>query len=386
MVYAHLIKIWCLAIAVSAFCQELPPGEVIPSVKCQADATQSYALYLPSRYTSDSAWSVLFLFDAGGRGRRGVERYQEAAERFGYIVAGSNNSRNGPWDVSLAAAQAMTSDVTLRFAIDNRRVYAGGMSGGARVAAGLAVGSGMFAGVILSSAGFADSRPRKLVPFAVFGTAGTEDFNYSEMREVDRVLTTPHRVRIFEGGHTWLPSEMAIEALEWMEVQAMKAGRRARDEALLNQIFAARLAKANTAKDNVAAFHLFSTLAEDFHGLRDVIELAARAASLARQKDVKDSLKKERAEDEREIQFRRECEQLIAGLRADDIAVRHTNLLALKDKLTALAKQSKLPDDSSPRRTARRVLAGLSTETRGMNDPDLRKIMEQVRPQNSFGQ
>jgi len=48
------------------------------------------------------------------------------------------------------------------------------------------------------------------------------------MRLLDRTLTTPHRVAIFEGGHTWLSSDLAVKALEWMEIQAMSpAGARA---------------------------------------------------------------------------------------------------------------------------------------------------------------
>ena len=31
-----------------------------------------------------------------------VDKYRAAAERFGYSVAGSNNSRNGPWETSVA--------------------------------------------------------------------------------------------------------------------------------------------------------------------------------------------------------------------------------------------------------------------------------------------
>ena len=47
------------------------------------------------------------------------------------------------------------------------------------------------------------------------------------MRLLDRALTSPHRLAIFDGGHVWLSSELAIEAVEWMELQAMKSGAQA---------------------------------------------------------------------------------------------------------------------------------------------------------------
>ena len=90
----------------------------------------------------------------------------------------------------------------------------------------VALGKNNIAGVIASSAGYPDAKPRSSVPFALFGTAGTDDFNYLEMRQLDRRLTSPHYVAIFSGGHTLPPDDVALEAIEWMEIQAMKSGRR----------------------------------------------------------------------------------------------------------------------------------------------------------------
>ena len=196
-------------------------------VQCADDPAQSYALYLPSTYSPERTWSLLLAFHPAARGRLMVEKFQAAAEQYGYIVAASNNSRNGPYAVSSAAAQAMSADVGRRFSIDPQRVYLAGMSGGARVAMGIALAKNNIAGVIASSAGYPDSQPRDSVPFAVFSTAGTEDFNYLEMRLLDRKLSSPHFLAVFEGGHTLPPDDVAFDALEWMELQAMQSGRRA---------------------------------------------------------------------------------------------------------------------------------------------------------------
>jgi len=66
---------------------------------------------VPSNFTPERRWPVILLFDARARGRSGVERYQPAAEKYGYIVAGSNNSRNGPCEPTLEAAKAMSAAV-----------------------------------------------------------------------------------------------------------------------------------------------------------------------------------------------------------------------------------------------------------------------------------
>ena len=128
-----------LACAWRANAQQPARGTIVEDVKCAADPSQSYALYLPSGYSPDRQWNLLIGFHPGARGRAIVEKFQAAAEQYGYIVAASNTSRNGPWAVSGAAAKAMSADLGQRFAIDPRRIYATGMSGGARVALQIAL-------------------------------------------------------------------------------------------------------------------------------------------------------------------------------------------------------------------------------------------------------
>src|SRR5215212_4645058 len=106
---------WLIA-ASALVATDLPAGQILERVTCAADSSQSYALYLPSGYTPSRAWPVILAFDPGGRGRVPVERYRAAAERYGFIVIGSNNSRNGATDFPRTLA-ALTADVETRFAI-----------------------------------------------------------------------------------------------------------------------------------------------------------------------------------------------------------------------------------------------------------------------------
>ncbi len=80
---------------------------------------QSYALYVPSSYAAELKWPIVYVFDPGAQGMRPLELMKDAAERHGYLVAASNNSRNGPWQVSQEAAAEMWDD-THRLALDRR--------------------------------------------------------------------------------------------------------------------------------------------------------------------------------------------------------------------------------------------------------------------------
>jgi poly(3-hydroxybutyrate) depolymerase len=355
--------------------QALPTGVVIADVKCGADPSQSYALYLPRGYVADRAWPVIFAFDPGGRGRNPVDRYQAAAEQYGYIVAGSNNSRNGSPDTA-AAVRALTADVGSRFNVDPARVYTAGMSGGARVALSVALSSRGVAGVIASSAGYPDAKPRKTLPFVLFATAGTEDFNHLEMRLLDRALTTPHRLAIFEGGHVWLSSDLAVEAVEWMELQAMKTGLKPRDDSEIDRILTKRTDLIAAAATDKTRFLAWQALAADFDGLRDVSSAAARATALGRDKQVRDALKKDSEEDDREQRMLESVWTLESRLGSEE--TRATALIDLRQRWRELSEAAKKPDDSAGRRLARRVLANLSASM-SSTDPEYLRIVNEYR-------
>jgi predicted peptidase len=153
---------------------EIPKGTVVRSLPTESDPNQSYALFLPLTYSSGRKWPVLICFDPSARGYLPVDCFRQAGEKYGYIIAGSNNSRNGPMAPSQLAAQAVVYDLAKRLSIDERRVYMAGFSGGARVACRAAhLMTGRVAGVIGCAAGFSeDLDPSADTPFAFCGTVG----------------------------------------------------------------------------------------------------------------------------------------------------------------------------------------------------------------------
>jgi hypothetical protein len=354
------------------------PGQVVASVATAADSTQTYALYLPSQYRADRAWPLLMAFHPGARGRAFVDLYREVAEEYGYIVAASNVSRNGPWAPSLAAAQAMTQDVGARFSIDPARFYMTGFSGGARVAMQLALTSGKIAGVIASGGGFPDAQPRREVGFDVAGTVGVLDFNYLELRSLDRELASPHRVFTFDDGHTMPPADIARRALEWLELRAIVRGTRPADTAVIERWFNARVA----AADRMTEPHLQATAlnetAQDFRGLRDVSGIEKRAQSILSQRDVARALDQERDREEAEARLLRDIVTLESQLRHPE--TRAQGLAELRKRLREVHARAVKKDDSADRRSARRVLSGISSGAAArVNDADYLKLLQEFR-------
>jgi len=279
----------------------VPTGKVIEDVHCSNDAGQSYALYLPSNYSATRAWPIIYAFDPLARGKLPVNLFKDAAEKYGYIVVGSNNSRNFSLDDSLKSANAIWNDTHLRFAIDERQTYTAGFSGGARVAGLIAVNCPQckIAGVIAQGAGYWEPGHPPSGPSLYFLTVGDEDFNWPEVIGVRREREsagTPYRVRVFAGPHQWAPKPLLQEAIEWLRLKSMQAGIRKTDTTFVEEEFSRALAEARDAEkqnDAIAELNAYRLLVSDFHGLKDVGEYERKLAALKSSPTLKDALKKE---------------------------------------------------------------------------------------------
>lgn len=285
---------------------QLPRGSLVERVPCAGQPDQAYALYLPSNYTPDRPWPILYAFDARADGKRVAELFRPAAEAHGWIVVSSwNTASDGPMEPNFTAIHALWADTHARFAIDDSRVYAAGYSGTVRFACILALAApGTIAGIIGAGAGFPfKTPPKKDNPFAFFGTVGDRDFNWYEMNDLDAAmgaLGLPHRIEHFSGTHDWPPGDLAMKAVAWMELQAMKTGKRAKSPALIEAEWARdrEKARAQAAAHPADALHTWTAMAADYAGLRDVAEAqkeaAALAASPACQKELHDRAERDR--------------------------------------------------------------------------------------------
>lgn len=296
---AIIIFVFAFACADGAAAQEpgtSPPvgtalqvGITLPDVHSIAQVEQRYALYLPSNYSADHLWPIVYAFDPSANGVRPVELMKAAAEKFGYIVVGSNNSQNGPWKPDAEAVKAVWEDTHARLAIDDHRITFAGFSGGARVAARAALNCKCAQGLYLNGAGYPpEISPSRTVRFDIFVTAGLDDFNYGELVNLDTQfdsLQFTHFLRRFDGPHRWAPSEVASEALAWFELQAMKENRRPRDAAFIDAAVADARDRAQKLEQSGAVlFGLqnYRQVAAEFDGLADVSELKLKADALAR--------------------------------------------------------------------------------------------------------
>jgi hypothetical protein len=350
-------------------------GKIASRLVCSAHPNQTYALYLPSDYSGRKRWPIVYVFDPAARGLIPTQIMKDAAERYGYIIATSNNSRNGAWKPEAEAASAVWDDTHARLAIDDQQVYIAGFSGGARLASRLAQVCKCAHGVFLSGAGFStDAPPSRDAVFPVFLTAGMLDFNYSELGHLDGQLSAlgfPHFLRRFDGAHEWAPAAIWPEAFAWMNLLAMKEKRLPRDDAFIAaelQRFTAAAREVEKAGNPLYSVEAYRLTAALFDGLAPIASLTERAAGLEKDASYRAAGKRERDDLALQSSLENEVLRVTSGLReptADRSQVRQQASQLITD-LRARATHEKKEEK---RRVLERARSGVFAAMIETGDP-----------------
>jgi dienelactone hydrolase len=326
----------------------LPLGQVIDSVACADDASETYALYLPSAYTPSKRWPIIYAFDPGARGKIPVKLYKDAAERYGYIVAGSNNSQNFAMAEASKAANAVWRDTHLRLSLDERQTYTSGFSGGARVAGLVALRCPQckIASVIANGAGYPNTGgPHQKDSFLYFFSIGNQDFNWPEVMTARREREEngeAYRVREFPGPHQWAPPEVLEDAVEWIHLKAMQAGAQPQDPAFIERAYKRMQGEAVDAEKRghaIAQLNAYRSLVSDFGGFKDVKEYEEKLTSLKKSAALKQALKKEHTEITDQDVLTGEVASKIAELADADSEARLTLATDISGAMTRLKSQ-----------------------------------------------
>jgi predicted esterase len=346
-----------------------PRGELIERIVTAVDSNQSYALYLPTGYEPVDPLPLVLLMDPRGRALIPLRRMVEPAERLGYIVVSSYNTMSdGPITPNEEAIDALLKDVPSRFSIDARRIYLVGFSGTARAAWDFAY---RLRDYVAGMVGFGGGLPERFplnaivlaegIPFVFFGGAGTTGFNYEEMRALEAQLARlgfRSRFRFFNGAHQWPPAEIFAQALEWLELEAVRVGLTSRSAAWIDSVHARHV---DAARSLEAAGRLYdasrsyAAIAGDFEGLHETGDVAERAAELAERPAVRHVIEQMDRIADREAQYQRRLFSLLGDLRTTTDLPSPADLVG-RLQIHELQRTVETADDSLEMTAAQRLL------------------------------
>jgi len=216
-----------------------------------------------------------------------VELYKDLAEKYGYILIASNNSKNGlSPEVSKNITSTLLSECSIRFSIDSRQVYTMGFSGGARVAGSIAINQGGIAGVIACGAGLPSNANFANKNFHFMVMVGNKDFNYLEILNVEQQLSSlniKNNICVFDGKHEWPKKETMEEVFRWLELNSMKNTFKIIDYSLVDKVKEFIDVKIKNASDNkqIIEEYDYNKKAINFlDGLTDITKYESRILNI----------------------------------------------------------------------------------------------------------
>jgi len=370
---------------------QLAPGK-IQTVKASKDSLVKYSLYIPKTYSESKKYPVVYLFDPQGDGKLPVEKYQQLADRFEMILAGSYNSENGlAWDKIQPQIMVMMEDCKSKLSIDKNRIYTSGFSGGSRVASGMAISGDEIKGVIGCGGGFPGKSKNIGYPFDYYGIVGEEDFNLGEMRQLDMSMNNSgmtHYISEVKGGHQWPDSQEMQTAFLWLKMNAMRKNAFPKNQSLIDSLANAGLSEINQKKkknENYEALVACKKWISILKDLTSVDSFKSEGNALFQSESVKARLAKVTIIEEKEMELTR---KFWSAFEKEDIQWWKSNY----SNLLTLSQNNTLPQEE--RNMYKRLkgflgLAAFSFSNSAIQQTDyekalkLLKIYELVEPENS---
>lgn len=212
------------------------------AVAVKGTNTETFSIYFPALYDASKLSAIVFIFDPGGMGKRGIQPFVKSAEKYNYILVCSNDSRNGPYERNFDVADRLFNHIFTTYSIDPKQIYTAGFSGGSRLANTIAVLTKQIQGVIACGAGFSTYPghvPAKEA-YSYAGLVGDTDMNY---REMTNNITWFNKSKVdnelfyFSGNHRWPSQDQVERVFDWLQIQAYKKGIRLKNESIIKQAY-----------------------------------------------------------------------------------------------------------------------------------------------------
>lgn len=256
-----------LLLSLNVFTQEitLKKGAVVDSIKVNDSISETFALFLPTAFTTERAWPVVFVFDPEGRGRAATQLFRQGAEEQGYIIVASNNiAKKDSLLNNLKVASRMMTTTFNYLPIDQNGVYTAGFAEGAEVASAVSAVFNNVQGVI--GAGGIWMNPdflKKDNKFSFLGISGTRDPRLYNMEEMVKFLNSngyPSALYKVDGGHEWPGTNTISSVLANFTLQAMAKGYRTKDPQVVENLFQFDIAVAESLRRQLEFYEAYQYL------------------------------------------------------------------------------------------------------------------------------
>lgn len=245
-----LLLLAFLSLQLSAQELKLKKGAVVDNIKVGDSLPYSFSLLLPSNFTVNKKWPVVFIVDYNNREKQVIRLMASIAEEKGYILAASNNL-NDTISISkniLAFTKTFNSVVGM-LPIDENQIYTTGFNRAGRLASTIPAFISNIDGVLSYSSTVGNIEIINVKkPYQYIGIVSGYNFNYTEMlanKELLNKLKIPNQLLIEESRNNWPSTNNLATALDLFKMSAMAKGNLAVDSLFINNNYNTTLTTIN---------------------------------------------------------------------------------------------------------------------------------------------
>lgn len=287
-------------------------NEVYKQVIGINDSTLNYAIYFPKNFDGKTPLPVLILLDPHAEGDLPVNKYAELANKYKYILVGSNVSRNG---MSVNEFNkhftSLLKEIKTRYAVNTKRMFAGGFSGGAKMAILCAEQFSDIVGVVACGASL--SKPISTKPNYYFaGIIGDKDFNYLEMRQSFSMFDQygfDYTATVFDGKHQWAPAQAFETAFVGFDIYSAKTGNNKLTDEWIENVrkrIHDSILMYNEQQRKIDEYEMLQQEKRWFYGLKTIANVQKQIANIVQTADFNHEIQRRRQAIKHEIKLRAE--------------------------------------------------------------------------------
>jgi len=240
-------------------------GAVVDNLAVNDSISETFAIYLPTNYSNEKPWPVIFVFDPEGRGKSVAQLFRQPGEKQGYVIVASNNikSKDSLLNNLRVGTRLMTRVFNL-FSVDRNRIYTAGLAEGAEVASAIPAVYKNIQGVLAVGDIWLDADLlKKDQNFSIVGLVGTLDFRLYRMKESIQFLSKAGNkasLYTFDGTHQWPDPNVISRVLGDFTLQSMSKGLIPQDPVLIENLYQEEIETAEKYRSSLQFYKFYELL------------------------------------------------------------------------------------------------------------------------------
>ncbi|WP_240751500.1 alpha/beta hydrolase [Flagellimonas onchidii] len=230
----------------------LKKGTILQNLPVHDSISDTFSLYLPTYFTTEEQWPLLIVCDLKGEEKRTLSMFLHAAEEEGYILAAPKLSDTLSLSSNVTKTANTVQAISGLLPIHKSGVYTAGQGSGARFANLAPLFIKRVKGTLSIGASIANIEllsPKR--PFHFIGIMNKNDYNYSSMKRVKRVLDRfkfPNHLLLYQQTTEWPEIGFLSKALQYFTLMSMRRNEIPADSVYIQKVYKDDLEKINDLK------------------------------------------------------------------------------------------------------------------------------------------